>query len=252
MKTVALFLMVLLLLALPQVGAARVDGSGSSASLNLYFNVDSGIALSPTGFYMIPGPQINIEQNTLVTFILYATDNLTSHQVFIDVDGSGNLSINDLISGTFDSITPTQITFELKWSGLRMYGDRVRPGALYGFINGVEPAPAPVPVPPPSDNTTVPPPGPSWFRFDPFFIFGLMMELSLIAYVGWLVWNYFKLRKLKKKITDEDALKWAKAIMDPDAPARMNKEQVLEYNQKNLVKTLKRLRPHRAKKNKKA
>lgn len=247
MKTTILLLVVSLLLAPPSVGMAKAEG----ASLDLYFNVDSGVALFPTGVYMIPGPQINIEQGTLVTFIFYATDNLASHQVFIDVDLSGGLSIDDLISGLFDSAAPTQITFEPKWSGLRLYNDRVRPNALYGFINSVEPVP--VPAPPPSNNTTTPPPvPPSWFRFDPFFIFGLMMELSLVAYVGWLILHLFRLKKLKKKLSDEDALKWAKAVMDPDTPARMNREQVLEYNRKNIAKKLKRLRPHWTKKKKKA
>ena len=70
---------------------------------------------------------------------------------------------------------------------------------------------------------------PEWFRIDPFFIFGLLMQIALIGYGLFLLRKALKWRRFRKRIKDMDALAWARAINDPDAPTRPNAEYVRKH-----------------------
>jgi hypothetical protein len=67
----------------------------------------------------------------------------------------------------------------------------------------------------------------SWFRPDPFFIFGFLMQLAIVGYGVYLLIKVRTWRKMRRLVKDGEALAWAKAINNPNCPTRPTKEYAM-------------------------
>ena len=67
----------------------------------------------------------------------------------------------------------------------------------------------------------------SWFRADPFFIFGFMVQILLVGYAIYVLRKVIRWKKLRGKMTDTEALAWNKAVNNPNAPQRPTREYVM-------------------------
>lgn len=176
------------------------------ARFNLYVNATLGFASNEGGPYTRPGPTLtaNFTQPFSITF--YATDNV-SHGVFIDYDDDGawNPGYEPVI--TFERGMPQ--TLQVKFpEGTYHYSDMKLPFDNRGSI------------------VVVSPPKP-WFRWNPFFIFGLMTEIVMVGFVGFIIVQAVRWTRTRRKIgRDPDIVKWVAATMDPDAPTRLTVEKV--------------------------
>jgi hypothetical protein len=208
--------------------AAMVPNADPEVVISLYVKNNTGFSLEYYYPFTNPGPNITWNDNDSVTFNFLSVDE-SAHMLWIDVDGDGKVSVNDVFSDYVTLNSPWTFQPQMP-AGVYRYRD-VANVTLWGQIIVKTPPPPP------------PPPVP-WWHWDPFWIFGLFIEVAIIGWVLYIAINGIRFWRARKSVrhTDPLILKWLRAVMDPDGPTRPTESYV-----KNLRTEQKKARKARAK-----
>lgn len=160
--------------------------------------------------YSNPGPTLRSLDNETIHLSLYADDEY-SHAFFIDMN-------NDTLRGQDDPTQPYYYHASYPGAidialgaGTYVYRDATNT-TWYGLI---------------VVEQHVDPPQ-TWWRWDPFFIFGLFMVFAVVGWVMYVVVHAIRITRAKRKIraTNPGILKWLKVVMDPESPTRPTEQYV--------------------------
>jgi hypothetical protein len=120
------------------VAVAAVPGvRAASVSLNLYGTMMGGWGTSP-GSETIPGPQISVNKDDVVTLTLHSEDGIP-HKFLLDYNGNLIADAGEPVSPVFTGTTT--ITFTASLAGTFNYICTIHPGTMHGTWKTVAPPP---------------------------------------------------------------------------------------------------------------
>lgn len=212
----ALALISIVALAVLAPSASAADERWSpNVTVTLYTNYTVGYSTTADGAFTDPGPTFSMWDNQTMTFYLYAADD-QDHAFYLDMNGNHIPDDGDLTGSTsYWRGSYSVITLPSMAAGTYTYRDATFQGGAWvdSDISGtlrVDATPKP------------------WWRWDPFWIFGLFISIAIIGWIGFIGFHGIKMWRMRKKLrqTSPEIHRWLKAIMDPDSPTRPTPEYV--------------------------
>lgn len=216
------YLVVLLALNLTPATSVRVsavnDGMGGYIYFNSFVNSSVGYSDAIAGPYTNPGPTYAGMNNQTFQIYLYATDERL-HVFYIDINHNRMIDVGDLLSSDYYSRGASWLISLRMDAGTYTYRDATLQNLGGWTDSGIS---GTIQVNAPSE------PPKSWWQWEPFWIFGLFVEVALVLWILYMVFQGLRMWRAKRKLkqTSPEIHKWLKATMDPESPTRLTLEYV--------------------------